>query len=65
MMFKWKLKDIPECDCVNDNQTMRHINILQTNALIEGSSWALMMGLIKLRRKQMNKGPWTQKFRFD
>ncbi|VVC35883.1 Hypothetical protein CINCED_3A017704 [Cinara cedri] len=25
MMFKWKLKDIPECDCGNYSQTMRHI----------------------------------------
>lgn len=25
MMFKWKLKDSPECDCGNNRQTMRHI----------------------------------------
>jgi len=24
-MFKWKLKDSPECDYGNDSHTMRHI----------------------------------------
>lgn len=25
MIFKWKLKVSPECDCGNDSQGMRHI----------------------------------------